>query len=51
MNKIEPFFSEISQQTHGKYEKIATIINIWQSQMIFYMHQQYMVSDYCTKYE
>ena len=30
MNKINPFFSEISQQIHKMYEKLATITQNWQ---------------------
>ena len=29
MNTIDPFFSEISQQIHKMYEKVAIIIQIW----------------------
>ena len=29
MNKIKPFFSEISQQTHKMYEQVAIITQLW----------------------
>ena len=51
MNKINIFFSEISQQIYKMYEKVAIITQIWQSQMLFYKHEQGIVPDNCTKYE
>ena len=50
MKKITTFFSELSQQTLKIYEKMA-IINLTQSQNLFYVHQQPMVPDYGTQYE
>ena len=50
MNKINPFFSEISQ-LHNMHEKVVIITQIWQSQMLFYKHEQHIVPDTCTKYE
>ena len=41
MKQITTFFSELSQQSEQTlkiYEKIATISQIWQSQILFYMH-------------
>ena len=40
---------------HNKHiifkKNIGIITQIWQSQMLFYMRQQHMVPDYCTKYK
>ena len=51
MNKINPFFSEILQQTH-KFEEIyvRNYSNVAQTQLLVHMHQQHMVPDCCTKY-
>ena len=44
MTKINTFFSEISQQIHKMYEKVAIITQSWaQTQMLFYKHEQRMV--------
>ena len=52
MNKIIFFFSKISQQTHKIDDKYChNYSNLAWGQMIFYMHQQDMVPDYCTVYE
>ena len=51
MNKIIQVLAEISQQIHKMYEKVAIINQIWQSQKLFYKHEQRMEPDNCTKYE
>ena len=51
MNKITTFVSEISQQRLIIYEKIAIITQIWQSQILFYLHQQPMIPDHGTQDE
>ena len=33
------------------YENVAIITQIWQSQMLFYKHEQHMVPDNDTEYE
>ena len=48
---VVTFFSEISQQTLQIYENMAIITDIWQIQILFYMHQQPMVPDHGTQYE
>ena len=36
MNKISPFFYEISQQIHKMYEKVAIITQIWQKAKCYF---------------
>ena len=41
-----------NKHTHTISGKIVIFYsNVAQSQMVFYIHQQHMVPDYCTKYE
>ena len=51
VNQIIPFFSEIAQQIHKVYEKVAIITQICQSQILFYVYQQPMVSDHGYWYQ
>ena len=51
MNNINPFFSEISQQTQNVWKSGHKYSNLAQSKILFYKHKQHMVYDYCTKYE
>ena len=45
MNKINPFFSEISQQTQNIYETHChNYSNLAWSLMLFYMHHQYLIT-------
>ena len=50
MNKIT-FFSKILQQTLRRYETLAIISQIWQSQILFYMHQHPIVLGHGTQYQ
>ena len=52
MNKINPLFSEISQQIHKMYEKLATINQNWHYRVTCYFtNMSNMVPDNCTRYE
>ena len=50
MKKITTFFTDILQ--HSKCKKNGhNYSNLTQSQILFYLHQQPMVPDYCTQFE
>ena len=53
MNKINTFFSAISQQSHIYENKWPNYSNLAQNQILFYMykHQQVTLSDHGTKYK
>ena len=51
MNKINPFFSDLSQQIHKMYEKVVIITQIWhRAKYKLNKHDQRLVPDTCTKY-